>query len=163
MKKLFLISLGAVSLFLIMGCQPKIDVEKEKAEILKLYELQRQALLKGDVDAILALIPEGRESISIGRGKISKTTQADTKQIFEQQFKYGRYIEINNLVIPTIKISSDGKTAWAVGQFKHRYTYKDSTGAEHEFGAVNAWLSVFEKHNSKWAVSAEAETFDKGE
>ncbi len=163
MKKLLLVSLGLVSLLLTTGYQQKIDVEKEKAEILKLDELQKQALLKGDVDAILSLIPEGHESISVGRGKISKTTKADTKQIFEQQFKYGRHIEINNLVIPTIKISPDGKTAWAVGQFKYRYTYKDSTGAEHEFGAVDAWLSVFEKHNSKWAVSTEAETFDKRE
>lgn len=163
MKKLFLISLGVVSWFLAAGCQPRIDIEKEKAEIVKFYEINRQAFLQSDVDAILALIPEGHESISVSRGKISKTTKADTKQIFEQQFKYGRYVEVNNLVIPTIKISSDGKTAWAVGQFKYKYTFKDSAGAEHEFGALDAWLTVFEKHNSKWVVSAEAETFDKRE
>jgi hypothetical protein len=142
MKKLFFVLLGLVSLFLTAAYQQKIDVEKEKTEILKLYELQRQALLKGDVEAILALIPEGHESISVGRGKISKTTKADTKQIFEQQFKYGRYVEVNNLVIPTIKISSDGKTAWAVGQFKYKYTFKDSTGAEHEFGATDARIAA---------------------
>jgi hypothetical protein len=163
MRKLFFVSMGFISLFLTAGYQQKIDVANEKAEILKLYELQRQALLKGDVDAILSLIPEGHERISVGRGKISKTTKADTKQNFEMQFKHGRYVEANYLTAPAIKISPDGKMAWVVGQLKYKYTYKDSTGAEHEFGAVDAWLSVLEKRNSQWVESAEAETFDKGE
>ena len=145
------------------GCQPKIDVEKEKAEISKLSELQKQALLQGDVEAILSLIPEGHENINVGRGKISKITKADIKQEFENQFKQGRYIEINDLVTPTIKISPDGKMAWGFGQMKFRFAYKDSTGVEHEYAATNAWLSVFEKHNSKWVESGIAQTFDTGE
>jgi hypothetical protein len=163
MKKLFLVLMGLVSLFLMAGYQQKVDVEKEKAEILEMYRLQMQALLKGDVETILSLIPEEHESIIIGRGKISKTTKADAKKEFENQFKQGRYIEINDLVAPAIKISPDGKMAWGVGQMKFKYGYKDSSGVEHEYAATNAWLSVFEKHNSKWVESAIAQTFDKGE
>jgi hypothetical protein len=163
MKKLFLISLGVVSWFLAAGCQPKIDLEKEKAEIAKFYEINRQAFLQSDVDAILALIPEGHEIINVGWGKIAKTTKADTKQGIEGQFKRGRYVEFSNLAAPTINISPDGKMAWAVGQLKYRYTYKDSTGTEHELGAVDAWLSVLEKRNSQWVEISIAQTFDKGE
>jgi hypothetical protein len=45
---------------------------------------------------------------------------------------------------------------------KFKFAYKDSTGAEHEYTATDAWLSVLEKHNSKWVESALAQTFDTG-
>ncbi len=161
MKKMLECVAVAVILLSLMACRQQIDAERERAEILKVYELQIQALLKGEVEAILALIPEGHESLGVGRGIISIRTKADTKQVFEQQFQHGRYTEVNNLVAPTIKISSDGTMAWAVGQFSYTYVFKDSTGTEHAFSAVNAWLSVFEKQNERWVTVAEAETFDK--
>ncbi len=161
MKKMLEYVAVAVILLGLMACRQQVDGEKERAEILKLYELQTQALLQGDVEAILAQIPEGHESLSVGRGTISTRTKASTKQVFEQQFQHGRYAETRNLVPPTIKISADGTMAWAVGQFSYIYAFKDSTGTEHTFSAVNAWLSVFEKQNERWVAVAEAETFEK--
>lgn len=161
MKKQFYLLMGVVSLFLATGCQQKVDVEKEKAEISEMYDLHIQALLKGDVETIVSFIPEGYESIGVGEGKIVKTTKADTKQGFEEQFKKRRYIEINNLVTPTIKVSSDGKMAWGIWQMKFKYVQNDSIGVEHERMFTLACLSVFEKLNSKWVESAIAQTVDR--
>jgi hypothetical protein len=163
MKKLVLISLGVVSLLLAAGCQPKVDVEKEKAEILKIYNIQMQALLKSDVNAILAIIPEGHVSINIDRGKITKLSKDDTRKGFESQFKQGRFTEVTETVPPTIKISPDGKMAWLVGQMKFKYAIKDLKGVKQEIEATDAWISVYEKIDSKWVENVIAQTFEKVE
>jgi hypothetical protein len=64
--------------------QPSADLEKEKAELLRIHKSDREAHFKTDVDKLLADSPE--EFIAVGRGKINRSSKDDARKMFTGYF-----------------------------------------------------------------------------
>lgn len=54
------------------SAEPSADLEKQKAELLRIHKSDRETHFKTDVDKLLENSPE--EFISVGRGKINRST-----------------------------------------------------------------------------------------
>ena len=146
---------------LIYGCSEKVDLEKEKENIMLIIKEYNEALLNSDIEEVIKFNPEGHVEISLGNGEIIKYTRADIEEIFRKQWKSGKYVKVEEMVDPIINISTDGKMAWIVGKLKLLYAYTDSVGVEKEKEMIDAYLWVIEKKDDKWISVASVESFKK--
>jgi hypothetical protein len=94
------------------SAQPSVDVEKEKAELLRLHRSDRDAHFKTDVDLLLQNSSE--EFISVGRGKISRSSEADARKMFTGYFRDAKYFEWDDVEEPIIRVSKDASMAWMI-------------------------------------------------
>jgi hypothetical protein len=139
--------------------QPVVDLEKEKAELLKVHKADREAHLRTDVELLLERSPE--ESVFVSRGKINRSKKSDERKGFEQYFRGAKYYEWDDLEPPIIRVSKDATLAWMIVRVRVRRTQKDATGAERETKFVYAGITTYEKQNGKWMRAANVSTFEQ--
>lgn len=138
--------------------QPPVDLEKEKAELLRLHRSGREAHFKTDVELLLADSPE--EYVGVRAGKISRSTKAGARKMFTEYFRGAKYYEWDDLEEPIIRVSKDGSMAWMITRVRVRRVQKDKAGAEVEEKFVYAGLRTYEKQGGKWMRAANASTFE---
>lgn len=151
---LFVISMLCLAAF----AQKPVDLEKEKAELLKIHQTDREAHFKTDAEKLL--LHSSDEFISVTSGRIEKTTRRALKEFFEGYFKNAKYYEWDDLEPPIIRISNDASMAWMIVRTKVRRTQKDDAGAERERQFVYAGIMTYEKQNGKWVRIANVSTFE---
>jgi hypothetical protein len=135
-----------------------VDLEKERAELLKLHQQDRRAHFQTDVDLLLAHHPE--EFISVRSGKIYHPQKADTRKVFTESFKGATYSEWDDLEPPIIRVSNDGSLGWVIVRLQVRRTKKDAAGAEKEEKFVYAGIMTYEKRDGRWIKVANVSTFE---
>jgi hypothetical protein len=140
------------------SAQPSADLEKEKAELLRLHNSDREAHFKTDVDALLANSPE--EMISVSRGKISKPSKADAHKMFTGYFRDAKYFEWDDVEEPIIRVSNDASMAWMITRTRVRRVQKSADGAEKEEKFVYAGIMTYEKRDGRWVRVANVSTFE---
>ena len=134
------------------------DIEKEKAELLRMHKADREAHFKTDVEALQKNAPE--EMVSVSRGKIHRPTKADGRKMFTSYFKDAKYSEWDDLEEPVVRVSKDGSMAWMITRVKVRRTQKDAAGVEKEEKFVYAGIMTYEKVDGRWMRSANVSTFE---
>ena len=158
MKPLTVILLFVASA-LCATAHPSADLEKEKAELLRLHKSDREAHFKTDVDLLLQNSPE--EFISVSRGKISRSSEADTRKMFTQYFRDAKYYEWDDLEEPIVRISKDASMAWMITRVRVRRVQKNADGAEKEEKFVYAGIMTYEKRDGRWGRVANVSTFEQ--
>ncbi len=156
-KRFISIVLFAVSLN-IAPTQSTLDLEKEKAELLRLHKSDREAHFKTDVDLLQASAPE--EFIAVSDGKIYRTTKQEERRQFVDYFKGAKYYEWDNVEEPIVRVSKDGSMAWMITRIRSRRTQKDAAGKETEQKFIYAGIMTYEKQNGKWVRVANVSTFE---
>lgn len=73
------------------SAEPSRDLEKEKAEFLRLHKWDREAHFKTEVDGLLEDSPE--DFISVGRGKINRSSKEDVRKMFTGHFRHAKYFQ----------------------------------------------------------------------
>ena len=141
------------------GAQPSADLEKEKAELLRLHKSDREAHFKTDVDALLANSPE--EFISVGRGKINRSSKDDARKMFTGYFRDAKYYEWDDVEEPIIRISNDASMAWMITRTRVRRVQKKPDGAEQEEKFVYAGIMTYEKRDGRWVRVANVSTSEQ--
>ncbi len=152
-----LIVLTLVAALAVHPAPQTADVEKEKAEILRLHDLDRAAHLKGDAADLVSRL--ALDLISVAEGKIIRQTREENRKLFEEYFRGSKHTAWDDLEPPVVRVSPDGQMAWAIYRVHSRYEQtRDSKKEVTEF--VAAWMSAYEKRNGKWEMTAVASTFE---
>lgn len=138
--------------------QAPVDLEKEKAELLRNHRAAREAHFKADADLLLERAPE--VFISVSRGKVSKSARAAVRKMFEEYFRGAKYFEWDDLEEPIVRVSKDGSMAWMITRIKVRRVQKDASGKEQEEKFVYAGIMTYEKLEGKWRQVANVSTFE---
>ena len=136
--------------------QPPVDLEKEKAELLRLHRSGREAHFKTDVELLLANSPE--EYVGVRAGKISRSTKAGARKMFTEYFREAKYYEWDDLEEPVIRVSKDASMAWMITRIRVRRVQKDAAGAEREEKFVYAGIMTYEKRDGRWVRVANVST-----
>ena len=139
--------------------QPSAALEKEKAELLRLHQSNREAHFKTDVDALLENAPE--EMISVGRGKINRPSKEDARKMFTGYFRDAKYYEWDDVEEPIVRISNDASMAWMITRTRVRRVQKKADGAEQEEKFVYAGIMTYEKRDGRWVRVANVSTFEQ--
>lgn len=153
----------ALTLIFIAGAvgaraQAAANLEKEKAELLRLHKSSREAHFQTDVELLLANSPE--EMISVSRGKINRPGKADTRRMFAEYFRGAKYYEWDDVEEPIIRVSEDASMAWMITRIRVRRVQKDAAGAEREEKFVYAGITTYEKRGGRWVRVANVSTFE---
>ncbi|MDQ3803504.1 MAG: hypothetical protein M3416_06695 [Acidobacteriota bacterium] len=138
--------------------RPPVDLEKEKAELLRLHKADREAHFKTDAGLLQEASPE--EFIAVSGGKIHRVKKADERKQFEEYFKGAKYYEWDDVEEPIVSVSQDGSMAWMITRVRVRRTQKDAAGAEKEEKFVYAGIMTYEKRAGKWVRVANVSTFE---
>ena len=139
--------------------QPSADLEKEKAELLRIHKSDREAHFKTDVDKLLADSPE--EFIAVGRGKINRSSKDDARKMFTGYFRDAKYYEWDDVEEPIIRISNDASMAWMITRTRVRRVQKKADGAEQEEKFVYAGIMTYEKRDGRWVRVANVSTVEQ--
>lgn len=159
MKSLITILLFVISSGLAEAqTRPTVDLEKERAELLRAHKTGREAHFKTDVDLLQQGAPE--EFIAVSDGKIYRTKKADERRQFEEYFKGAKYYEWDDVEEPIVRISNDGSMAWMITRIRVRRTQKDAAGVEKERKFIYAGIMTYEKKAGKWLRVANVSTFE---
>lgn len=141
------------------SAQPSTDLEKEKAELLRLHKSDREAHFKTDVDALLERSPD--QFISVGRGKINRSSKDDVRKMFTGYFRDAKYHEWDDIEEPIIRISNDASMAWMITRTRVRRVQKTADGSEKEEKFVYAGIMTYEKRDGRWVRVANVSTFEQ--
>ena len=135
-----------------------VDLEKERAELLRLHKADREAHFKTDIELLQRSSPE--EFISVSRGKIHRAAKSDERKLFTEYFKGAKYYEWDDLEEPIIRVSKDGSMAWMITRVRVRRTQKGAAGEEKEEKFTYAGIMTYEKQAGKWVRVANVSTFE---
>src|SRR3954466_3940565 len=155
----------AFALLLFIACaasasaDPSADLEKEKAELLRIHKSDREAHFMTDVDRLLENSPE--VFISVGRGEINRSSKEDAHKMFTGYFKDAKYYEWDDLEEPIVRVSNDASMAWMITRYKVRRVQKQADGTEKEQKFVYAGIMTYEKRNGRWIRVANVSTFEQ--
>ena len=138
--------------------EPSADLEKEKAELLRIHKSDREAHFKADVDALLENAPE--EMISVSRGKINRPSKDNARKMFTGYFRDAKYYEWDDVEEPIVRISNDASKAWMT-RTSVRRVQKKADGAEQEEKFVYAGIMTYEKRDGRWVRVANVSTFEQ--
>lgn len=162
MKKYYFIICLIFSLtILFSSCQPKVDIENEKADILKYFDKTITAAMEEDLSLLESLTHD--TTFYIYNGTIQKFSKEEDLANFREQFNKTDFNSIIKLVEPVIRLSPDGKMAWMTGKLKIEYSFVQEDGMIIENEFEDAFLMVLEKSEDGWETVAKAETFPKNE
>ncbi|HEY0080109.1 MAG TPA: hypothetical protein VGB73_15970 [Pyrinomonadaceae bacterium] len=156
--KRFALALLCLTSMTLVQAQSTVDLEKEKAELLRLHKLAREAHFKTDVDLLMK--GSGEEFISVSGGRISRSKPSDERKGFTEYFRGAKYYEWDDLEEPIVRISKDASMAWMITRIRSRRTQKDKAGKEIEQKFVYAGIMIYEKRNGNWVRVANVSTFE---
>lgn len=140
------------------SAQPAANLDREKAELLRLHKSAREAHFKTDAELLLENSPE--EMISVSRGKINRSGKAEGRKMFAEYFRGAKYYEWDDLEEPIIRVSNDATMAWMITRIKVRRVQRDAAGAEREEKFVYAGIMTYEKRDGRWVRVANVSTFE---
>src|SRR3954454_20105386 len=155
----------AFALLLFIACagsasaEPSADMDKEKAELLRIHKSDRAAHFQTDVDRLLENSPE--EFISVGRGKINRSSKEDAHKMFTGYFRDAKYYEWDDVEEPIIRISNDASMAWMITRTRVRRVQKKPDGVEQEEKFVYAGIMTYEKRDGRWVRVANVSTAEQ--
>jgi len=141
------------------SAQPSPNREKEKAELLRLHQLEREAHFKTDVDMLLEISPE--EFVTVGRGKINRQSKADARKFFTGYFRDAKYYEWDDLEEPIVRVSNDASMAWTITRTRVHRVQKNADGTEKEEKFVYAGIMTYEKRDGRWMRVANVSTAEQ--
>jgi len=158
MQSFFLIPMFLLLLTSTAGAgEPRVDLEQERAEILRLHRLAREAHFKRDASALVSGFAS--ETLYVRDGRVERRTKADNLRRVEKYFASADFIEWDDMEPPTIRISPDGKMAWMIVRLKGKYMHTLDGGEKRVEEFVCAWLTTYEKQGGRWLHIANASTF----
>ncbi len=137
---------------------PSADLEQEKAELLKIHALDRQAHFATDVGAAISFF--GGIYRYVRDGQIHQLSRSDLEQMHSDYFRGATFYEWDDLEPPIVQISSDGSMAWMMNRFRVRYT-RVTEGQPAETIYVYAGVTIYEKQDGKWMRTANVSTFQR--
>jgi hypothetical protein len=140
------------------SAQTAANLEREKAELLRLHKSAREAHFKTDVDLLFENSPE--EMISVSRGKVSRSGRAEGRKMFAEYFRGAKYYEWDDLEEPVIRVSKDASMAWMITRIRVRRVQRDAAGAEREEKFIYAGIMTYEKRGGRWVRVANVSTFE---
>ena len=146
-----------VPLILLVACgAPAPDLERDRAELLRLHDAARTAHLDKRADLMVASFDDSLRSVSGGEVTVSSPDENRTRM--QGYFDRSTFQAWDDIEPPYLRVSPDGRMAWKIVRKRVRLTAPDSTGRPVAEDVVYAWVEIYEKPQDRWILKAVAST-----
>jgi len=133
------------------------DEAADRAALLRLHAEQRTAHLLHRADLLVAGQADTLWNVSSGR--VSPGPREQVRASFQRYFDASTFSAWDDIAPPRIRISADGRMAWVIVEKRVHVTIAPSRGGAPVVQQVRyAWLSVYEKIDGRWQMTAIAST-----
>jgi len=147
---------GCLFPLVLVACNSKPDLEKEKKTILAMLQTERKAHFDRNVELFMSEFAEGM--ISVNKGEVTTASKELNKERIGKYFGSVQFIKWDDTAEPIIRFSDDGSLAYAIVQKDVIVTYPDSTGKAFNDTAHYAWSSIYRKQSGEWKVECNIST-----
>jgi hypothetical protein len=145
------------SLVLLFACGgPAPDLERDRAELLRLHETARTAHLDKRADMMVASFDDSVRFLA--RGEVTIDSPEENRTRLQAYFDRSTFQAWDDIEPPYLRISPDGRMAWKVVRKRVRLTAPDSTGRTVAEDVVYAWVEIYEKPHDRWILKAVGST-----
>jgi len=127
------------------------------AAILRGHELDRQGHLKGGATELQSRLDD--HIVVVSEGNFTVETREAMYRRFVEGFQNVKYSTWDDIERPVIKVSQDGAMAWAAFNVRSRYLEKGPDGKNRAVDSTICWLSIYEKRDGSWVMTAVATTY----
>jgi hypothetical protein len=131
-----------------------MDVERDKAEILRLYETTRQGHLEGDAAKLLAQY--ARQWDDLRDGTVVVRSIDEEHRRMADHLAGLRYVGWDDVNPPRVEVSPDGTMAWLLGEIRATAIQTQPDGSEREIAYRCAWLQMYARRGDRWAAIVNA-------
>ncbi|MCA0151656.1 nuclear transport factor 2 family protein [Winogradskyella vincentii] len=140
------------------SCNEKVefDIEKEREEILKLHNQQRDNHFNKDSIAFANQLSDN--FISVNRGKITMPTKEENIKRYNSYFSSVNFVKWDDVSDPIIRFSEDGSLAYTIVNKIVEVTYKDDDGNTSNSATHFAWTAIYKKYNGEWKTDCVTST-----
>ena len=133
------------------------DEAEDRAALLRLHAEQRTAHLQRRADLLVAGQADTLWNVSGGR--VTAGPRERVRTSFQAYFDASTFAAWDDLAPPRIHISPDGRMASVIVEKRVHVTIAPSRGGAPVVQRVRyAWLSVYEKIDGRWQMTAIAST-----
>ena len=136
--------------------------KKAEGELLALHQADRRAHFDHDINGLLRNL--GGELLDVRDGKINHLSREDVRKKFVEYFQSAQFTAWDDLEPPIVRVSDDGSMGWMIVRVRITYTEKesstekDSSGKKAVHDDTMAWMSVYEKREGHWTMTAVTST-----
>lgn len=139
------------------SCQPKVDNEDLKKEILAIHHNLIKAHLDKDPEFFIQNLSD--DFVSVKNGDIFHPTNDEIQANMADYIKNTTFTEYKDLQEPIIGFSDDGTVAWCIVQVLVQGERKLTDGTFRKIDFTCAWLTLYRKIGNDWIVECEVSTF----
>ena len=133
------------------------DEAEDRAVLLRLHAEQRTAHLERRADLLVA--GQADTLWNVSGGQVAARPREQARASFQRYFDASTFAAWDDLAPPRIQISPDGRMAYVIVEKRVHVTITPSgSGAAWVERVRYAWLSVYEKIDGKWQMTAIAST-----
>ena len=143
-------------LMLMLACNSKTDLDKERKTILAMLQTERKAHFDRNVELFISEFADSM--ISVNKGVVTSPTKTEHKERIGKYFGSVQFIKWDDTAEPIIRFSNDGSLAYAIIQKDVILTYPDSTGKPLYDTTHYAWSSIYRKYHDEWKVECNIST-----
>jgi hypothetical protein len=129
---------------------------EDRAEILRLHDLQRQFHFEKRAEAFDAQLSD--DFISVNRGEIKALSRPDNIARLNNYFGSVEFEKWDDLTPPLIRFSGDRSLAYTIVHKEVTVTYPGDNGDTIKATTEFAWLAVYRRHPEGWKIDAVAST-----
>ena len=124
--------------------------DNDRAALLHLHDVARQAHLQGNADLLATALAD--QVVNVENGRVEVRSRQEMRDGFAEYFGRVKYSAWENVQPPAVNISPDGHMAWMVIQIKARLadTSGPRAGQQREF--ASSWIATFEKQKAVWKM-----------
>lgn len=137
------------------------DLEADRAEIARLLRQERTAHLEKRADLISAVAAD--TLFMVARGEVIAQTPDAMRTRMQAYLDRSTFQAWDDIEPPRIRLSPDGRMAYAIVRKRVRRTEADSPGRAMAEHTVFAWVELYEKLDGRWRLMAVASTDAPGE
>jgi hypothetical protein len=133
------------------------DDAADRAELLRLHAEQRTAHLEHRADLLVA--GQADTLLNVSAGRVSARPREQARASFQAYFDASTFSAWDDIAPPRIRISADGRMAYVIVEKRVHVAIAPSGGGAPVVQRVRyAWLSVYEKIDGRWRMTAIAST-----
>jgi hypothetical protein len=125
-----------------------MELDRDKAAILRLYEVTRQGHLEGNASKLLAQYAQRWDDLRDGT-VVVRTINEEFRRMTDLLTDL-RFLAWDDVTPPRIEDSPDATMAWLLGEIRARAIQTQPDGSERKIAYRCAWLQVFSQRDGQW-------------
>lgn len=151
----------ALALAGLASCRPGADLAADRAALLRLHELQREAHLSKRAPLLTQVFADTFRDVA--RGRVAMPSREESTARMQAYLDRSTFQAWDDIAPPIIRVSGDGSMAYVIVQKRVILTTPDSIGRAVVEHTEFAWLETYEKTGGEWRLTAVASTDRPGE